>query len=85
MQNKFLEYKTFKIMKQVTVYVPDQQVPFFMELVNNLHFKTKNEDVTFELNEAHKAVLDQRLANYQNNPDSYLDWEDVQKDIEKIL
>ena len=72
-------------MKPVTVYVPEQQVPFFMELVNNLHFKTKDEDIPIELTEAHKKILDQRLANYQNNPDSYLDWKDVQKDIEKIL
>jgi hypothetical protein len=72
-------------MKPVTVYVPDKQMPFFMELVNNLHFKTKNEDVSFELSEAHKTILDQRLNSYQNNPDSYLNWTDVQKDIEKIL
>ncbi len=72
-------------MQPVTVYVPDQQVPFFMELVSNLHLKTKNNDVAFELTDAHKAILDQRLDNYQNHPDSYLDWEDVQKDIEKIL
>jgi len=38
-----------------------------------------------ELSEAHKAMLDQRLENYKNNPDSYMDWEDVQKDIEKNL
>ncbi len=72
-------------MKPVTVYVPDKQIHFFMELVNNLHFKTKNEDVNINLTDAHKKILDQRLANYQNNPNSYINWDDVQKDIEKIL
>jgi len=41
--------------------------------------------VTFELSVAQKAILDQRLENYRNNPDSYLDWEDVQKGIENRL
>jgi hypothetical protein len=74
-----------EIMKPVTVYVPDKQVPFFVELVNKLHFKTMEETSSTELSDAHKAILDQRLTNYQNNPDSYLDWDVVQKDIEKIL
>jgi len=72
-------------MKPVTVYVPDKQINFFMELINNLHFKTKNEDTTFELTDVHKEILDQRLTNYQNNPNSYLNWDDVQKDIDKVV
>jgi putative addiction module component (TIGR02574 family) len=73
-------------MRPFTVYVPENKVPFFMELVNSLRFKVKEgkmEDI--ELSEAHKAILDQRLENYKNNPDSYMYWEDVQKDIEKNL
>jgi len=73
-------------MRLFTVYVPENKVPFFMELVNSLRFKVKEgktEDI--ELSDAHKAILDQRLDNYKNNPDSYLDWEDVQKDIENNL
>ena len=73
-------------MRPFTVYVPENKVPFFKELVNSLRFKVKEgktEDI--ELSEAHQAILDERLENYKNNPDSYMDWEDVQKDIEKIL
>ena len=73
-------------MRPFTVYVPENKVPFFKELVNSLRFKVKEgtfEDI--ELTEAHKAILDQRLENYKNNPESYQDWENVQKDIEKIL
>jgi len=73
-------------MRPFTVYVPENKVPFFMELARSLRFKVKEgktEDI--ELSEAHKAILDERLENYKNNPASYQDWEDVQKDIEKIL
>ena len=73
-------------MRPFTVYVPEKKVPFFMELVNSLRFKVKEGKISeIELTEAHKAILDKRLENYKNNPDSYMDWEDVQKDIEKIL
>ena len=73
-------------MRPFTVYVPENKVPFFKELVNSLRFKVKEgktEDI--ELSEAHKAILDERLESYKNNPDSYQNWEAVQKDIEKIL
>jgi hypothetical protein len=73
-------------MRPFTVYVPENKVPFFMELVNSLRFKVKEgKTEEIELSEAHKAILDERLENYKNNPNSYKDWEDVQKDIEKIL
>jgi putative addiction module component (TIGR02574 family) len=73
-------------MRPFTVYVPENKIPFFKDLLNNLHFKVKEEEnAGFELTDAHKAILDQRLSNYKNDPDSYLDWEEVQKDIEKIL
>ncbi len=73
-------------MRPFTFYVPENKIQFFKELLNNLHFKVQEEEnKSFELTDAHKAILDQRLANYQNNPDSYLDWDEVQKDIEKIL
>ncbi len=73
-------------MRPFTVYVPENKIQFFKELLNNLHFKVQEEEnKSFELTDAHKAILDQRIANYQNDPDSYLDWDKVQKDIEKIL
>ena len=72
-------------MKSFTVLVPDNKVQFFKDLLDNLHFKAKENEQTYELNDAHKTILNERLENYKNNPDSYIDWEDVQKDIEKTL
>jgi len=73
-------------MKAFTVYIPEDKVQFFMELAKSLRFKVKEEKVNeLELSEAHKSVLNERLENYKNNPDSYQDWNDAQKDIEKIL
>ncbi len=73
-------------MRSFTVYVPENKVSFFKELINSLRFKVKEgKSEVIELSEAHKAVLSERLENYKNNPENFQDWEDVQKDIEKIL
>ena len=73
-------------MRSFTVYVPDDKVPFFIELVNRLRFKVKESTgPVIDLSPEHKKILDQRLENYNNHPLSYKDWEDVQKDIEKML
>ncbi|WP_373517666.1 addiction module protein [Pricia sp.] len=33
----------------------------------------------FEISQDHKKILDGRLEDYQKNPDSLLDWEDVKQ------
>ena len=60
-------------MKSFTVLVPDNKVQFFKDLLDNLHFKAKENEQTYELNDAHKTILNERLENYKNNPDSYID------------
>jgi hypothetical protein len=72
-------------MAHFNVTIPDDKVTFFKELLHSLNFAEMVEPEDFEISENHKVIIDQRLKNYQNNPDSYLNWEDVQKDIEKRL
>ncbi|MEQ8244535.1 addiction module protein [Fulvivirga sp.] len=38
-----------------------------------------------QLSDAHKALLDERIASYKNDPNDVLDWEEVMKDIEDNL
>ncbi len=71
-------------MAHYIVTVPDNKIHFFEELIHNLNLEGERTD-DFELSNAQKSVIDQRLENYKKNPDSYLDWKDVQKDIEKRL
>jgi len=72
-------------MAHFSITIPDNKISFFKELINNLSFAKVEEEQEIELSEAQKSIIDQRLKNYKNNPDSYLDWKDVQKDIEKRL
>lgn len=52
-------------MKQITLNIPDAQLPFFMELVNKLGFEIA-ENQNFELTEEMKKVLNTRLMEDQN-------------------
>ena len=50
--------------------------------------KEKYNDIEAELNDIpqwHKAELDQRLADYKNNPDQALDFNEAMDDIDKEL
>jgi putative addiction module component (TIGR02574 family) len=37
------------------------------------------------LSDAHKALLDERIASYENDKANLLDWDDVAKEIENNL
>jgi putative addiction module component (TIGR02574 family) len=52
-----------------------------LELLKKLQaFKQLQES---ELSEAHKALLDKRIASYESDPKNVLDWEIVSKELEK--
>lgn len=36
-----------------------------------------------DISNAHKELLDQRMASYENDPDNLLEWEAVMKELEK--
>ena len=35
------------------------------------------------LSEAHKNLLDERMASYQKDPNNVMDWEELSKELEK--
>ena len=51
-----------------------------LEVLNILRL-VKTEEVAEEITDAHKAIIDGRLADYRANPDSALDWEDVKREL----
>lgn len=84
----YMTYNTFVVkiicMTQLVLNIKDSHVAFFLDLIRRFDFvKIENEKGSNELTDHQKNILDERLNNYQNNPDSYLDWEDIKKDIEK--
>jgi hypothetical protein len=70
------------IIKQIAVTIPNNKESLFIELMNSLSFVKKVESIdNTYIPEWHKTIIDERIENFKNNPESYLDWEDVQKEI----
>jgi hypothetical protein len=69
-------------MKQIAVTIPNNKETLFIELMNNLSFVKKVETINnTNIPEWHKAIIDERMDNFKNKPESYRDWEEVQKEI----
>lgn len=70
-------------MKQITISIPDNKEQLFIDLMKSLSFVKKIEPVeNIDIPEWHKTIIDQRMENYKNNPESYREWEDVKKEID---
>ncbi len=69
-------------MKQIAVTIPDNKESLFIELMKSLSFVKNVETIeSTDIPEWHKAIIDQRMENYKKNPESYRDWDDMQKEI----
>lgn len=70
-------------MKHITISIPDNKEQLFIDLMKSLSFVKKIESVeNIDIPEWHKTIIDQRMANYKNNPESYREWKDVKKEID---
>ena len=61
-------------MREVTLRIPDDKYDFFMELFEQLGLEKSDE---FEIPEAHKEIVRERIRKSEENPDILLNWEDV--------
>jgi uncharacterized protein YlbG (UPF0298 family) len=70
-------------MKNILVSIPDNKVELFMELLKNLSFVKRIEPVTeSEIPHWHKEIIDKGIEAYKNNPESFVDFEDVQNELD---
>jgi len=71
-------------MKQITVTIPNNKEGLFIELMKNLSFVKKVETTQdTSIPEWHEAIIDQRTENYLNEPESFKEWNEVKKEINK--
>ena len=69
-------------MRQIAVTIPENKESLFIEIMKSISFVKKVEAIDSpDIPEWHKAIIDKRMENYKKNPESYRDWEDVQKEI----
>lgn len=68
-------------MKVLLDIAPDK-TDFVLGLLRNFDFVSV-EEVPGEITDAHKAIIDGRLADYRANPDSALDWEETKNELSR--
>ncbi len=59
-------------MKQVTLNIPENKYPFFLELIQNMPFIQVNDD---EIPESHKNIVRDRIK--KSNKKDLLDWDQI--------
>lgn len=66
-------------MREVTVKIPEERFEFFMELFEQLGIETNFE---YEIPEAHKAIVIERIKQADLQPKELLDWDEVKDDFD---
>jgi len=65
--------------KEVTLKIPENRLPIFMEIVEQLGFEVAGE---LEIPEEHKAIVRDRINKSDQNPERLLDWDQVQDNFQ---
>ena len=73
------------VMTHFSITIPDDKASFFKELLQSLSFAKIEYSESKGLTEAHKKILDQRLDDFIKDSENYLNWDNVQQEIEKSL
>jgi hypothetical protein len=63
-------------MKQVTLHIPENKYPFFLELLKNFDY-VKVEENDMEIPEEHKNIVRQRIKASEADPSRLLNWDEV--------
>ncbi len=70
---------------KITLDIQESKLAFFLELIKNFSFvKLVKMPETEGLSTVHKAILDERLSAIEANPDSLLDWDEFETELEKM-
>lgn len=64
-------------MTQITLNIPDQDLTFFMQLIEKFNYDTTISD--FEMTSEIKNILDTRRKN--SNEENYIPWSEVKSKI----
>ena len=70
-------------MKQYTITIPDNAENSFIELMKSISYiKNIERSNLFDILEEHKQIVRDRIAKYENTPESYLTWEDIENKMQ---
>ena len=69
-------------MKQYTITIPDSKVSIFVKMMKSISFvKNIEESYTVDIPEEHKTIVRERIKRYENSPESYIEWDDIENKV----
>ena len=69
-------------MKQFTIRIPDNKVDLFVEFMKSISFvKSIEEEKVTDIPEEHKSMVRERVQKYENSPESYLEWDEMEEKL----
>ncbi len=70
---------------KITLEIQESKLAFFLELIKNFSFVKLVKTPEVEgISPNHKSILDERLSALEANPESLLDWDEFQVELEKM-
>lgn len=69
-------------MKQFTIQVHENKADLFVELMESISFvRLVKEENVLDIPEEHKSVVRERIHQYEDKTDKYLDWSEIEKKL----
>ena len=69
-------------MKNISLNIPDNKFPFFMELIQNLGFvEMTDADTTYKLTEEQLQLVEEERRKVAEDPGYALDWDEARKTL----
>jgi hypothetical protein len=69
-------------MKRYTITIPDDKEETFIEMMKHIDYiEDIVDDLTYDITEEEKEIVRERIKKYKNNPESYLNWDDIEKQL----
>lgn len=62
---------------KIVLEIEEDKIPFFLELIRNFNFVRVEEADKSLLTPEHLAILEERLAAYEADPENVVSWEEV--------
>lgn len=69
-------------MKNFTITIPDNKENIFIEMMKSISFVQKIKAANdSDISEEHKEIVRNRIQRMEENPESCLSWEDIERKI----
>ncbi|HYX09049.1 MAG TPA: hypothetical protein VE912_20115 [Bacteroidales bacterium] len=69
-------------MKRYTITIPDDKEKTFIEMMKHIDYiEDIVDDLTYNITEEEKEIVRERIKKYEDSPDCYLSWDDIEKQI----